>query len=251
MAHAAGFDPGSIAALYRGQPGPSQRKDLIRALLLVQQGGVYMDLDTVTVRSLRSLRESAGAFCGEERICFPGWSAGRKELRTQTRAYALTAVRYCLRLAPRGFEAFRLVEPLYALQVNGAVLGAEPESNFVRAYIRAMLALPTERAHSKSGIGPDLLAETVAGYQGGELRVLPPRWFYPLAPEISEHWWSRVRAPAEKLDRVLGEEAHVVHWYGSVRNAKLATRVDPGYVRTHASRQLFSALAARFLSDFN
>ena len=34
MARATGFDPAAVQVLYDGQPGPSQRKDLIRALLL-------------------------------------------------------------------------------------------------------------------------------------------------------------------------------------------------------------------------
>src|SRR5262249_37320275 len=92
MARATGFDPAAVQVLYDGQPGPSQRKDLIRALLLIQQGGVYMDLDTVTVRSLANLRQQAGAFCGQERICFPGWSAGSKPISQQARAYGLTVL---------------------------------------------------------------------------------------------------------------------------------------------------------------
>ena len=43
----------------------------MRLAILYAEGGVYLDIDTVTVRSLRDLCAEAAAFCGEERIVFP------------------------------------------------------------------------------------------------------------------------------------------------------------------------------------
>jgi hypothetical protein len=72
--------------------------------------------------------------------------------------------------------------------------------------------------------------------------------FYPLAPEISRHWF-RVRdgrrSPAE-LERVLSPESRVVHWYGSTRSPVPTSSIDPAYIRANAGRQLFSTLALPF-----
>jgi len=71
--------------------------------------------------------------------------------------------------------------------------------------------------------------------------VLPPSAFFPLGPEISEHWF-RLR-PRVELDEVVAPETYLVHWYASVRSAPHVAKLTPEFVRAHAERQLFSALA--------
>ena len=249
VARAAAVPLPRLSALLARLPSPAARSDLLRAAILAGRGGVYLDADTVTLAPLDDLRAGGGAFCGEERVCFPGWSQSRPGPAGQTRAWALTALRFLLRLLPRGFVAFRQVEPLYALQVNNAVLGAEAGHPLLHAYLEAMLSMAPEQAARPYAIGPDLLAAVLARQRSSGVRVLPPSWFYPMPPEISEHWWARSADPRADLARIL-HGTRVVHWYASVRNRRRAARVDPAYVRAHQGRQLFSALAARFLGDF-
>ena len=93
-------------------------------------------------------------------------------------------------------------------------------------------------------LGTHLLQDAVSRHTG-LIEVHPAPVFYPLGPEISEHWFRSVRKP--KLDAVLSPATRVVHWYASVRTRDLVPQVDPDWVRAHADRQLFSALALPFV----
>src|SRR5690606_29308100 len=94
-------------------------------------------------------------------------------------------------------------------------------------------------------LGTHLLQDTLAQGREPDLAVLPPRVFYPLGPEISEHWFRIRQRP--RLEKVLGADALIVHWYASVRTKQIVPRIDAAYVREHADRQLFSALALPLL----
>ena len=223
------------------------RSDVLRALILAGEGGVYLDLDTITVASFRPLLERCGAFVGQERICFPNWTFERPPLSGVARACALSVTRYALRLAPRGYRAFSRIAQHYPLSVNNAVLGSEAHHPFIEAYVDAMLALPAEQAARRYAVGPHLLARVCPRFERHEhpVTLLDSSAFYPLPPVISEHWWRTVRPP--DLPELLTNDTLVVHWYASVRSKKLASQVDSDYVRARQDRQLFSCLAARYL----
>ena len=59
-----------LVAIYRSLNSPAARTDMLRAAILFQQGGIYLDLDTVTVSSLRPLLD-ARLFAGCEYIVWP------------------------------------------------------------------------------------------------------------------------------------------------------------------------------------
>jgi hypothetical protein len=149
-------------------------------------------------------------------------------------------MRKAMRLLPGGWQAFRRVEGLYFPGVNNAVMGAAPGAPLFAAYLRAMLALPRERQTEPYALGPDLLQALVSHYPAEELTIHPPPVFYPLAPEISEHWFRPSRGA--RLEQVLPPDTRVVHWYASVRSKPYVARISPGYVREHRNSQLYSAL---------
>src|SRR5262249_31962349 len=149
---------------------------------------------------------------------------------------------------PDGYRIFSHVQHLYSLAVNNAVLGTKPGHFWIRSYLEAMLRLPLAVARRRFAIGPDLLARVCREHAGANLEALPPRYFYPLGPVISESWWSQ--SPSPDLTHVRSRETVAIHWYVSVRSRKLARRVDVAYVRRNGERQLFSKLAARYLDHF-
>jgi hypothetical protein len=247
LAQAARESPARIREFYANMTSAAARSDVLRALILAAEGGVYLDTDTVTVAPFDRLRRLP-AFVGQELICFPEWTTRRHSPREVARAYALSALRASLRWIPEGYRIFSRVRHLYSLAVNNAVLGAEPEHVWMRSYLEGMLRLPPDHARRRFAIGPDLLARVCRQHAGASLEVLPPRYFYPLGPVISESWWSRSTSP--DLAHVLSRETVAVHWYASVRSRRLARRVDPAYVRRNGDHQLFSKLAARYLDHF-
>jgi hypothetical protein len=235
----------ALREIYPRLPTPSIRKDLIRLAILYSEGGVYLDFDTVTVRSFEDLCAEAEAFCGEERIVFPGTVRWSRNPAVQLLALLRNGLRDLFALAPRGWAAFRAVERFYPSAVNNAVIGSAPRSRFATRALERITELPPEIQARFCGIGPHLLQELATQFTRPELVVHPPAVFYPLGPVISRHWFY-LREGGGPLARVLLPDTRLVHWYASIRTQVLTSGIDPAYVRANARRQLFSELALPF-----
>jgi len=232
-----------LGEVYAELAAPAAKANVLRAAILAAEGGVYLDADTVTVRPFDDLRR-AEAFCGLERLALPFRVRRSRNPLVWAAAGVKLLVRDLLRRLPAGDRAFRRVARWYPAAPNNAVLGAERGHPFVVELLCRMIECPRERRRRRYALGTHLLGETVAEARRAEVVVHPPPRFYPLPPEISEHWF-RVGRP-RTLDEVLPPETVAVHWYASVRTARIVPRIDPAYVRAHAERQLFSALALPF-----
>jgi hypothetical protein len=230
---------GDLVVLYQGLDTPVMRTDVLRAAILYLQGGVYLDLDTVTIASLLPLLDTP-QFVGTEFIVWPYVVRTSRSPIVWARHLALDLLRKILRRMPHGWKTFKHVERFYFRGVNNAVMGAEANSSLLSAYLQAMLALPPERRTQAYALGPDLLQDVVDHYQQDDLTVEEPEVFYPLAPRISEQWF-RIY-PGARLNGVLSAKTRVVHWYASVRTKSRVALIDPKYVREHRERQLYSAL---------
>lgn len=245
---AVGTGASEIAKIYAELQAPAARANVLRAAILAVHGGVYLDLDTVTIRSLEPLRRMYGAFCGEERVVWPATVRRSKSLIVHGGGLARAGVRELCRVLPDGWRRFREIESHYPAAANNAVLAATPGHAFVRRLLTNMIAVPAERRLVRFALGTHLLQDTLSQTREPDLCVLPPPVFYPLGPEISHHWF-RMRQSSPKLEEVIGEETLVVHWYASVRTKQLVPQIDAQYVRAHADHQLFSALALPLLDD--
>ena len=230
---------GELAALYRRLASPVMRADILRAAILYLQGGVYLDLDTVTTASLLPLLNTP-QFVGSEFIVWPHWVRASHSPVVWARHLSLDLIRKALRQMPQGWRTFRRVEKFYFRGVNNAVMGAAANSRLISEYLQAMLTVPPERLTQAYALGPDLLQEMVDRSPQDDLTIQEPRVFYPLPPEISEHWFRIGRTV--RLDAVLSAETRVAHWYASVRTKSRVARIDPDYVRAHREHQLYSAL---------
>ena len=234
-----------LVSLYRRLGDPVMRSDILRAAILYSQGGIYLDLDTVTVASLLPLTY-ARQFIGSEFIVWPRFARMSRSPVLLTRHLTLDLIRKILRRMPGGWRAFRKIEGLYFRGVNNAAMGTEANSRLFAEYLRAMLRLSPERQRQRYGLGPGLLQEVVDGYGQADLIIQEPEVFYPLAPEISEHWFRDVGVV--NLKKILSAETRVVHWYASVRTRSLVRQISPGYVMQNRRRQLYSALVCSCIS---
>jgi hypothetical protein len=230
---------GGLTALYHGLDSPVMRADVLRAAILYRQGGVYLDLDTITTASLLPLLDTPH-FVGSEFIVWPHSVRASRSPIVWARHLALDLLRKILRKAPHGWKMFRRAEKFYFRGVNNAVIGAAANSRLLADYLRAMVALSPERRAQAYALGPDLLQAVVDGYRQDDLIIQEPEVFYPLPPEISEHWFRIGRGV--RLGAVLSAETRVAHWYASVRTKSQVALIDPAYVREHRERQLYSAL---------
>jgi glycosyl transferase-like sugar-binding protein len=235
-----------LADLYGRLGSPVMRTDILRAAILYAQGGIYLDLDTVTVAPLCPLLHTA-QFVGSELVVWPPIVRNSRSPLVWARHLTLDLLRKAFRLMPHGWKLFRRIERFYFRGLNNAVMGAEANAGLFSDYLRAMLAVPPHRLARAYALGPDLLREVVARYRQGDLTIQEPRVFYPLPPEISEHWFRVGRGVT--LDAVLSPETRVVHWYASVRTKSRVAQIDPDYVRTHRTRQLYSMLVWSCISS--
>ena len=238
--HALGLGD-ALARLYAGLDAPVMRADVLRAAILFLHGGIYLDLDTVTLAPLSPLTH-ARQFVGCERVVWPQAVRRSRSPLVLARPLALDLLRKALRRAPGGWRAFRGVEGLYFRTVNNAAMGAEAGSELPARLLRAMAALPPDRLTQRTALGPALLQDLLARHGTDGLTLHEPRVFSPLPPEISEHWFRRARRV--RLGEALSPDTRVVHWYASVRTRALVAAITPEYVLAHRDRQLYSALVA-------
>ena len=236
----------SLAELVGQLRSPVARSNLIRAALVFRDGGVYLDMDTLTVRPFDDVRATAPGFLGEELIVFPEEVVSSWDPRVKATAYFKTTVRDIYRRWPRGYRYFRRMEPYCFQAVNGAVLGSVPGHPFFAEYLTAMTKVPRARWNKAHALGTHLLQATYRSYQGNDLHAFPPPYFYPLAPEISAHWFRFYRGGVDPME-VLHPQTCCVHWYASVRTKKIVKTMDEKALRSLASQQLFAALASRVL----
>ncbi len=234
----------SLALLYRRLADPVMRSDILRAAILHSKGGLYADLDTVTVASLRPLLDTP-CFVASERIVWPAAARASRSPVVLARHLSLDLLRKAGRALPHGWRPFRRLEPLYVRAVTNAVMGAEVGSPAFAAYLRAMAALPEDGLRGRIALGPRLLATVIR--DRADIAILPPHVTSPLPPEISAHWFRPVRRP--RLAAVLRPETRIVHWYASVRTRADLSAIDPAWVRAHADRRLYAALVRTSIRD--
>jgi hypothetical protein len=235
-----------LITLYRQIASPVMRSDILRAAILFQQGGIYLDMDTITVASLRPLLDTA-QFVGCEYIVWPQFVRASHSPLAWGRSLTLDLVRKAMRRAKNGWKYFRRIERLYYRGINNAVMGAEAGSDLIARYLHAMIAATPERLLQAYSLGPELLQEIVDRHRRTDLVIHASSVFYPLAPEISEHWF-RIRESV-RLDAVLSPETRVVHWYASVRTKSRVASITPAYIREHRRHELYSALVYSCVSN--
>ena len=227
-----------LAALYRRLGNAIARSDLLRAAILYREGGIYLDLDTVTVATLRPLLD-ATHFVGTERVVWPGAVRRSRSPLVWARHLGLDLLRKLLRRLAFGWAVFRRLERWFPSAVNNAAMGAERRSPFVGEYLRAMLAVPAIEIDRPYAFGPDLLQAIVARRRPPDLVLHHPHVFSPLGPEVSEHWFRNRRGPAVTL---LPAATRVVHWYASVHTAPRIREITPDSVRRRRDTEAYSRL---------
>ncbi len=236
-----------LADLSRELVSPAARSDVARMALLLRDGGVYLDTDTLTIRSFDDLRGAAGAFIGQERIVFPGHVVRSWDPRVKAKAYAMTALRDVYRRIPHGYRPFQRIESHYHLAVNNAVIGSVAGHPFVRACVDEMVRMPVKRRVRRYALGPHLLQAMCTESSASDLHVCAPKVFFPLGPEISAHWFRAYPGGADGRE-VIDPTTRAVHWYASVRTGKVLTEITGDEdIRRLAPTQLYSSLARRVL----
>ena len=236
----------ALAELVGALKSPVARSNIARTALVYRDGGVYLDMDTLTIRSFDDARSRAFGFLGEEDIVFPGKVVASWDPRVQAKAYFKTAVRDVFRRLPRGYRYFPRIARYYHRAVNQAIIAGVPGHPFWADYLIAMTLVRRSRRNKPHALGTHLVQSVYERYAGDDLHAFPPPFFYPLPPEISAHWFRLYQDGVDPME-VLEPSTCTVHWYASVRAKKVIASTGEAELRRLAGQQLFAALATRVI----
>ncbi len=219
---------------------PAGRSNVVRYLALYREGGVYLDFDTLTLKSFKPLLQAA-AFVGEEQVfrCDDDRVAGRYTWDFPWAA-ALFGISYGLAYVnSRWLRGNRLVTALdaglsrwwSARKLNNAVLGSEAGGAF---YARALELIPNTDPGIRFALGPMLMNRTYAEMPEATRR-LGENFFYAIPPSQTFRFF---QGPAP----VLPPEAIALHWCSS-NHRQLAAKLTADAVRNSTSPSLYFRLA--------
>lgn len=165
----------------------SARSNLIRYALLYLHGGIYVDFDVVFVRPIDELLHHT-TFIGEEMV----WADDETRLQGERMMYLAPrniawALSHCAMWVDSHVFAgrlrmARLLAPTFGIwsrqQLNNAVIGATPGSDFIRHVLRNAI----HANHSvRYATGPTLV-DLVVKWHPESVTVLPADYFYCVPP---------------------------------------------------------------------
>jgi len=238
------FDLEDLVATFEALTEPAGRANVARLVILWRHGGVYLDLDTLTLRDFAALREHRG-FIGRERIIWPHGSRDRLLYRLVTGQLMGLARNTCARWRV-GLRVFPKMEGAYPLALNNAMMGFEPRHPFLAEALGRISEIDTEERRRRYRLGTHLVQEVMRGRDWGlSVRRLPPGACYPLGPVMSRHYFTPLADLGRVADRLLGSST-AVHWYASL--AELST-FDQAAIEGDADRTLFGRLCAAVLAE--
>jgi mannosyltransferase OCH1-like enzyme len=240
-------DNGTLYDLYNEMSSPAAKANILRVAILYLYGGVYLDTDTVTVGKLNDLCQDYSIFFGREKVVFPYNIKRSFNPAIKTLAYTGTIIRDLCRRYNNGWKIFRSIESIYPEAANNAVFGATRGHPFLTKLIKSMINIPQNLKFKRYALGTHLLQEESKHLTYSSSGVLPPEYFYPTGPEISEHWFKTTTTA--KAEDLYSSKTKVVHWYASVKTEKIAPFITPFFIKENKDKIPYCQLAYNYLDE--
>lgn len=220
--------------------------DLLRAIILYLNGGIYLDTDVLTLREMAGLRQHQ-AFLAEEHILVSSAIWRRHSRWRYLWTVPLTLVRnLCSRFAG-GVRLFQGISGLYTRVVQNATMGCRPGHPLMRDILFRIAERYPDRPRRYSLLGPDTIQDLIIENRYDDLLILPPHCFSPLGPTMTSQYFHLHRSPKtlERLERwIVKLDTYAVHWNHNGTHSKFIPQTDED-LRFLAPRQLFARLAIR------
>jgi len=248
LAGGEGFDVSALRSVYvdlQARKRWAALSDILRYLILLREGGVYLDFDIIAVRDLRPVLQSCRGFCGRERILVPARIHRGRRWTSYLRTSPLDLIRLLCSHTTTGIDWWKRIEHLYPAAINGAILGLEPGHVLAREALAAVPALVPALAHRRPAIGPDLLQDLIDGSQRTDMKVFDAPAFYPLGPTMAFHYFRKAKNVLALAHKVVTDATYIVHWYND-NLRKLPRPEDASEVCALADHQLFAHIAQRY-----
>jgi len=226
---------------------PASRANVIRLLVLLREGGLYLDTDVVVLRSLRPLCDQPG-FAGLERVCLPAAVLASRNPLIWARAGALLGLRDVFSRLPGGVSGWRKVEGVYHLAANNAVLASAPGHEVIVAALGRAAAMSVQDATRMYALGPKLIEYVTDNRSTERFRLYPPEAFYPYPPEICWHLFRH--HPQATPETAFDEVTWLVHLYDSVVKRRHGRPIDLQYLMDSRGKSLFGRLVEPWLDEW-
>lgn len=223
--------------------------DLLRALYLYLNGGVYLDTDVISLRPFTPLL-AGGGFVAQEHILVDSRIFKKNSPWRFFRTAPLTALRNLCSRGAWGVALFQTVAPLYTLAVHNATMGFRPRHPLMRDLLLFIADRYRDRPKRYSLLGPDAIQDLMAKTDYPDVQVLPPRCFSPLGPVMTyQYFHARRPATLERLERrLVHDDTYAIHWSNNGTIAKVVPKNDEDLAALK-DRQLFSRLAASAIGE--
>ncbi len=217
--------------------------DLLRYLFLIKDGGVYMDLDILTIKDLTPLLKK-DLFCGTEHILVSG--AVSNSLLRYFRTVPLTILRSTLAHLSSGVQIFKKISWMYLEEINGAILGAPPSHPVLIEALDNVCTLSVQIPKRRTVIGPDLLQKLLRDNKFSNIKIYNPDYFYPIGPTMAINYF-KFNSKLDKLEKnIISTDTYVLHWYSDGTNKyNLPATIDDLHI--NAPNQLYARLALKLL----
>jgi hypothetical protein len=238
-------DNGLIGNLFHNFKKLASKSDLLRYVLVYKFGGVYLDADTIAVKSWNDLLQYKG-FCGLEAVTFPG------DMYSSSNPipYLLAGIRYLWRLLcarlPQGWRLFRPTEKLFRHCVNEAILGSEPGNKIVESFFTKISELKEKDFSMPACVGPHIVQKATGNKSSENMEALPSAYFYPLGPDISLQYFRK--GSAKMLNKILYPQTRIVHWYNNVEKKYLHQELNQKWIEQN-STSAFAELARNVIDS--
>ena len=193
---------------------PAGRSNILRYLILHHEGGIYLDFDTLTLKSFVPLLENP-AFIGEEEVfrCDDDRVAGKYTwdfplmgaLFGLSYGLSYANTRWLKNLGVLNAANHSLMKIWTARKLNNAILGSEPGNPF---FAKALELIPDTPAGMRFALGPMLMNRVYETEAAKSIRRLDKNLFYSIPPSQTFRFF---QGPANTIP----DEAVAIHWCSS------------------------------------
>lgn len=228
------------------KPVERAQSNLLRYLILYQEGGIYLDADTLVTNDLAPLRKKNSGFIGKENSI---WAITRRKNPLHYFIWApfLELYRMAAILLPFGYRMNNSFRVLCSSSENNAVMGMTPRHHFLKACFAYILTMTDEEIVLPLRLGPFLLQRVAQQYHGHDLDVYPEPYFYPYGPMISQHFFRERMNAAPVAAYMLKGHNYVIHWGASTKVLKSYTKES---ILQQPDKSVFSLLASAVIADY-
>ncbi|MBV6645852.1 MAG: hypothetical protein KI790_10405 [Cyclobacteriaceae bacterium] len=237
---------GTRSSMQKTNPVERSKSNLVRYLILLKYGGVYLDADTLMIKDFDMLLQESSGIIGKENSIWP-IVRRRNPLHRLIWAPLLEVVRFLAVQIPVGYKWNALYRKMCSSSENNAVMAFTAGHPYLLKCFEYITSMRHEEIIRPLRLGPFLLQRVSKTYDRDDLTTYDEPYFYPYGPMISQHFFRKRRQVESVANYMVRPQTFVLHWGASTRSLGAYTeeRIIAGN-----PKDVFSYLALKVLKDY-